>query len=100
MSASVAIAVGLWRTLGTRRIVTRRGVVTFAGVGLCNGFAVMFWVQSLSLGPVSLTSPVVACYPVFTLIFGAILLRRTTIDRNQGLGVLLTVLGVVLLTAV
>jgi drug/metabolite transporter (DMT)-like permease len=60
----------------------------------------MFWVQSLALGPVSLTSPVVACYPVFTLIFGAILLRWTTIDRNQGLGVLLTVLGVVLLTAV
>jgi len=62
MSASVAIAVGLWRTRGTRRIVTRKGVLAFAGVGLCNGCAVMFWVQSLALGPVSLTSPVVACY--------------------------------------
>lgn len=59
----------------------------------------MFWVQSLALGPVSLTSPVVACYPVFTMIFGAILLGRKKIDRNQGFGVLLTVVGVVLLTA-
>ena len=99
MSASVAIAVGLWRTRGTRRIVTRKGVLAFAGVGLCNGCAVMFWVQSLALGPVSLTSPVVACYPVFTMIFGAILLGRKKIDRSQGLGVLLTVVGVVLLTA-
>ena len=99
MSASVAIAVGLWRTRGTRRIVTRKGVLAFAGVGLCNGCAVMFWVQSLALGPVSLTSPVVACYPVFTMIFVAILLGRKKIDRSQGLGVLLTVVGVVLLTA-
>jgi drug/metabolite transporter (DMT)-like permease len=99
MSASVAIAVGLWRTRGTRRIVTRKGVLAFACVGLCNGFAVMCWMQSLALGPVSLTSPVVASYPVFTLVFGAILLRRTKIDRNQGLGVLLTVVGVMLLTA-
>jgi drug/metabolite transporter (DMT)-like permease len=59
----------------------------------------MFWVQSLALGPVSLTSPVVACYPVFTMVFGAILLGRKKIDRNQGFGVLLTVVGVVLLTA-
>jgi len=98
-SASVAIAVGLWRTLGSARIITRKGVLAFACVGLCNGFAVMCWMQSLALGPVSLTSPVVASYPVFTLVFGAILLRRTKIDRNQGLGVLLTVVGVMLLTA-
>lgn len=100
VSASVAIAVGLWRTRGTERVVTRRGILAFAGVGLCNGFAVLFWVQSLTLGPVSLISPVVACYPVFTLVFGAILLRRTRIDRNQALGVGLTVVGVVLLTGV
>jgi len=52
------------------------------------------------LGPVSLISPVVACYPVFTLVFGAILLPRTRIGVNQMLGVGLTVAGVVVLTAV
>jgi len=33
------------------------------------------------------------------MIFGAILLGRKKIDWNQGFGVLLTVVGVVLLTA-
>ena len=67
----------------------RRWVIALPlGAALCRG-----------LGPVSLTSPVVACYPVFTMIFGAILLGRKKIDRNQGFGVLLTVVGVVLLTA-
>jgi drug/metabolite transporter (DMT)-like permease len=76
------------------------GVVTsFAAVGLCNGFAVLCWVQSLALGPVSLISPAVACYPVFTLVFGAVLLRKTKIGGNQMLGVALTVAGVVVLTA-
>jgi len=82
------------------RRVTSGGVVSFAAVGLCNGFAVLCWVQSLAIGPVSLISPVVACYPVFTLVFGAILLRRTGIGANQMLGVGLTVAGVAVLTAV
>jgi drug/metabolite transporter (DMT)-like permease len=42
----------------------------------------------------------VACYPVFTLAFGAILLRQTGIGANQMLGVGLTVAGVAVLTAV
>lgn len=99
VSASVAIAVGLWRTRGIERRVTPGGVASFAAVGLCNGFAVLCWVQSLALGPVSLISPVVACYPVFTLVFGAVLLRRTGIQPNQMLGIGLTVAGVVALTA-
>ena len=36
--------------------------------------AVLCWVQSLALGPVSLISPIVACYSVSTLAFGAVLL--------------------------
>ena len=92
------VGVGLWRTWGGERRVTRRGVGYFALVGLCNGFAVLCWVQSLALGPVSLISPIVACYPVFTLAFGAVLLRQTTIQKNQAAGVLLTVVGIVLLT--
>jgi drug/metabolite transporter (DMT)-like permease len=100
VSATVAIAVGLWRTRGMERRVTPGGVASFAAVGLCNGFAVLCWVQSLALGPVSLISPVVACYPVFTLVFGAILLRRTKIEANQMVGVGLTVVGVAVLTAV
>ena len=98
VSASVGVGVGLWRTRGGERRVTRRGVGYFALVGLCNGFAVLCWVQSLALGPVSLISPIVACYQVSTLAFGAVLLRQPTIQKNQVAGVLLTVVGIVLLT--
>jgi len=49
VSATVAIAVGLWRTRGMERRVTPGGVVSFAAVGLCNGFAVLCWVQSLAI---------------------------------------------------
>ena len=82
VSASVGVGVGLWRTRGGERRVTRRGVGYFALVGLYNGFVVLCWVQSLALGSVSLISPIVACYPVFTLAFGAVLLRQTTIQKN------------------
>ena len=98
VSASVGIGVGYWRTRGTERRITRRGVGFFALVGLSNGFAVLCWVQSLAQGPVSLISPIVACYPVFTLLFGAVLLRQTAIAGNQIVGVVLTVAGIVLLT--
>ena len=97
VSATVAILVGLWRTRGAERRITRAGVRWFAAVGMCNGFATMFLVMALALGPVSIVSPVVAGYPVFTLVFGALLLRRTDIGRHQTAGVLMTVAGVVLL---
>jgi drug/metabolite transporter (DMT)-like permease len=35
---------------------------------------------------------------VFTLLFGAVLLRRTAIAGNQIVGVILTVTGIVMLT--
>lgn len=100
VSATVAILVGLWRTRGGERHITRPGVLWFGLVGLCNGFATLFFVMALALGPVSLVSPVIAAYPVFTLAFGAILLRRTGIASNQVVGVLLTVTGVILLISI
>ena len=97
VSATVAISVALWRTRGGERRVTWIGAFWFSVVGLCNGFATLFFVMALALGPVSLVSPIVAAYPVFTLVFGGLLLRRTGIAANQVIGVLLTVAGVILL---
>ena len=100
VSAAVAISVGLWRTRNSERHITRRGICWFAGVGLCNGFAVLSWTVALSLGPVSLISPMVASYPVFTLALGAAFLGRTALGFPQIAGVLLTVGGIVLLIGV
>lgn len=100
VSATVAITVGLLRTRGRERRITRRGVFWYASVGLSNGFAVLFWIKALALGPVSITSPVVACYPVVTLLLGAIFLRRAKIGLQHVAGILLTVVGVAVLVAV
>ena len=54
----------------------------------------------MSLGPVSLVSPVVAGYPIMTLAIGAVLLRAQRLTSAQVLGVAFTVTGVVLLLAV
>lgn len=44
----------------------------FAAVGLCNGAAVLLTYAALAHGPVSLFSPLVATYPLFTLAFARV----------------------------
>ena len=49
-SATLAIGVGLFRTRGTERRITRAGVFWYMAVGLSNGCAVLFWIMALLLG--------------------------------------------------
>lgn len=79
--------------------ITRRGARVFAGVGLCNGLAVLLLYIALAGGPVSLVSPLVATYPLFTLAFGAIAVRATPLGPRVIAGVVLSVTGVMLLLA-
>ena len=79
--------------------ITRRGATVFAGVGLCNGLAVLLMYIALAGGPVSLVSPLIATYPLFTLVFGAIAIRATPLGPCVVAGVVLSVAGVMLLLA-
>lgn len=79
--------------------ITRQGAAIFAGVGLCNGAAVLLLYLALGGGPVSLVSPLVATYPLFTLAFGAALLRAEPLTTRMTIGVALSVAGVMLLLA-
>lgn len=79
--------------------VTRPGAMVFAGVGLCNGLAVLLLYVALRGGPVSLVSPLVATYPLFTLAFGAVLVRAEPLGARTLAGVVLSVAGVMLLLA-
>jgi len=74
--------------------LSRPGISWFAGVGICNGTAVLAMYAALARGPVILVAPLVATYPLITLLFTAILWRgeQTTLPRM--VGVALTVLGV------
>jgi drug/metabolite transporter (DMT)-like permease len=75
----------------------RRGVFWFAAVGLCNGAGVLAMYAALNRGQVSVVSPLVATYPLFTLALSALFLREERFGARVLLGVALTVAGVVVL---
>jgi drug/metabolite transporter (DMT)-like permease len=56
----------------------RRGALWFAAVGLCNGSAVLSMYAALGRGPVMLVSPLIASYPLVTLLLGFAGARRET----------------------
>lgn len=96
MSATVALASGALRTHHSGARFNGTGIGWFITVGFANGFATLALIWALSGGPVTLVAPVVACYPLFTLIIGAVL-GQATPGRGQIAGVALTVGGVILL---
>ena len=98
-SATVVIIVGLLRTRGTKARFTPRGVAWFMAVGIANGIATWAGIEAVSRGPVSLVTPVVATYPLFTLAIGRAMSLKADLSWQQGAGVALTVAGIVLLLA-
>jgi len=75
----------------------RRGISWFVAVGLCNGLGVLAMYAALNRGQVSVVSPLVATYPLFTLALSAFFLREEKFGPRMLLGVALTVAGVVVL---
>jgi len=99
---SVSSAVVWSSALGGRRkapAFTRSGVAWFAVSGVLNGAAVLLMYHALSAGPVYVVSPIIATYPLFTLMLSAAVLREERHSRHTLVGVGLTVAGVVLLLA-
>jgi drug/metabolite transporter (DMT)-like permease len=75
----------------------RRGVLWFMVVGICNGLGMLAMYAALNRGQVSVVSPLVATYPVFTLALSAMFLREERFGPRVLLGVALTVAGVIVL---
>ncbi len=50
------------------------------------------------MGELIVVAPIVACTPLFTLVFGLLIFRQEIINRRVVLAVLLVVPGVVLIT--
>lgn len=96
-SASVVITVGLLRTRGTAARFTPLGVKWFMLVGVLNGIATWAGIEAVARGPVALVAPVVATYPLFTLVIGLAMARSLQLNWKQAAGVAATVTGVVLL---
>jgi len=75
----------------------RRGVLWFVSVGACNGAGILAMYSALARGQVSVVSPLVATYPLFTLALSATFLREERFGARVLLGVALTVAGVIVL---
>jgi drug/metabolite transporter (DMT)-like permease len=97
VSSAVLILAARVRRRTCEQGFDRRGVLWFAAVGLCNGSAVVSMYAALGRGPVTLVSPLVATYPLVTLLLSSVLLKRERVDAALIAAVAATVGGVVLL---
>jgi len=77
--------------------LSRGGILWFVAVGFCNGLGVLAMYAALNVGQVSVVSPLVATYPLFTLALSALFLREERFGPRVLLGVALTVAGVLVL---
>jgi drug/metabolite transporter (DMT)-like permease len=77
--------------------LNRRGVLWFMAVGACNGAGILAMYAALARNQVSVVSPLVATYPLFTLALSALFLREEKFGPRVLLGVALTVVGVIVL---
>jgi drug/metabolite transporter (DMT)-like permease len=97
VSSAVLILAALVPSRTPEQSFNRRGALWFAAVGLCNGSAVLSMYSALGRGPVSLVSPLIATYPLVTLLLSVRFLKRERVDARLAAAVAVTVGGVVLL---
>jgi drug/metabolite transporter (DMT)-like permease len=97
ISSVIVIAATRWRSGSFAASAPTSSRLWFAGVGLCNGLAVLLMYAALANGPVTLVSPLVAIYPLVTVAGSFFLFGRMDGGPWLALGVILTVSGVVLL---
>jgi drug/metabolite transporter (DMT)-like permease len=94
-SAVLILAALLWSRAPEQRL-DNRGALWFAAVGLWNGSAVLSMYAALGRGPVALISPLIATYPLVTLLLSAQFLIRERVDGRLLGAVAIMVGGVVL----
>jgi drug/metabolite transporter (DMT)-like permease len=97
VSSAVLILAALVPGRALEQRVDHRGALWFAAVGLCNGSAVLSMYAALGRGPVTLVSPLIATYPLVTLLLTFRFLKRERVDAQLVAAAAITVGGVVLL---
>jgi drug/metabolite transporter (DMT)-like permease len=97
VSSVVVILAALLSRRARKQRLDGRGVLWYAAVGLCNGSAVLSMYAALGHGPVGLVSPLVATYPLVTVLLSSVFLERERVDAALMAAVAATVGGVILL---
>lgn len=76
-----------------------QGKLWFAVTGICNGLAALTLYAAVQNGPITLVAPLLATYPLVTVVLSALVLSHVRITVRLVAGTLLTVCGVVLVLA-
>jgi len=97
VSSAVLILSAVGRAGASIPIIDHRGVLWFAAIGLCNGLSVLAMYGALEYGPVAIISPLIASYPLVTLLLSRAFLRAEDLRPQLVVGVTGTVSGIVLL---
>ena len=97
ISSVVLVGAAAVHNNGLARHFSHRGALWFAAVGICNGLAVLSMYAALGRGPVALVSPLVASYPLVTVLLSGALLKGERASLQLAAAVVVTVAGVVLL---
>jgi drug/metabolite transporter (DMT)-like permease len=97
VSSALLILSALARAGGSIPAIDHRGALWFAAVGLCNGISVLAMYAALECGPVAVISPLIAGYPLVTLLLSRAFLGKEDVGPQLIAGVTSAVCGVVLL---
>jgi drug/metabolite transporter (DMT)-like permease len=97
VSSAVLIVSALARGGGSIPDIDHRGALWFGAVGLCNGLSVLAMYGALEYGPVAVISPLIAGYPLVTLLLSRAFLGKEDVGPQLIGGVISSVCGVVLL---
>ncbi len=98
-SVSAVVILIAARSGGPRQPADRRATPWFIATGVLNGGSVFVMYVALAKGQVSMVSPIVATYPLFTLALSLLLLHQERITPRVAAGAILTVAGVAVLLA-
>ena len=98
-TVSAAVILVVARAGGAPKVTDRRAVPWFVATGFFNGSSLFLMYVALSKGQVSMVSPIVATYPLFTLALSMLILRHDRVTPRLAAGAVLTVAGVAMLLA-
>jgi drug/metabolite transporter (DMT)-like permease len=99
MSSLVVLIVQRIRTGSFVAEAPKSGRFWFAVTGISNGFSALTLFAAVRHGPITLIAPLVAIYPLVTVILSAVMLKHVAITRRIVAGTVLTVAGVALVLA-
>lgn len=96
-TVSAAVILAATRLHGPSVQTDRRATPWFVATGILNGTSLFLMYTALADGKVALVSPIVATYPLLTLVLSMFILRQERRLKRVALGAVLTVAGVAVL---